>query len=76
MIDPATSWFQMRQIPDKREDTISNIVEQAWLTRYPWPTQIIFDRGSELMAEFSTMVQKPMVLKRNQSQPETLRPMP
>jgi len=64
MIDPATSWFEMRQIPDKRADTISNIVEQAWLTRYPWPTQIIFDRGSEFMAEFSTMVQKDYGIKK------------
>ena len=32
---------------------IANIVEQAWFTRYPWPTQIIFDRGSEFMAKFA-----------------------
>lgn len=53
MIDPATGWFEMREIPNKRADEIANIVEQAWFTRYPWPTQIIFDRGSEFMAEFA-----------------------
>ena len=63
MIDPATGWFEMKQIPDKRADTIANIVEQTWFSRYPWPTQIIFDRGKEFMAEFSTMVQEDYGLK-------------
>ena len=53
MIDPATGWFKMRQIPNKRADEIVNIVEQTWFTRYPWPTQIVFDRGTEFMAEFA-----------------------
>ena len=48
-------WFKMREIPNKRADEIANIVEQTWFTRYPWPTKIIFDRGSEFMAEFSMM---------------------
>ena len=37
MIDPATGWFEISQIPDKRSDTIANIVEQEWLARYPDP---------------------------------------
>ena len=53
MIDPATGWFEMKEIPNKRADEIANIVEQTWFTRYPWPNQIIFDRGSEFMAEFA-----------------------
>ena len=64
MIDPATGWFEMRTIPDKRADTIANLVEQTWLTRYPWPTQIIFDRGSEFMAEFAQMVTEDYGIKR------------
>ncbi len=56
MIDPATGWFEMREIPRKSADVIANIVEQTWFTRYPWPTQIIFDRGREFMAEFKKMV--------------------
>jgi len=56
MIDPATGWFEMKEIPNKRADVIANIVEQTWLTRYPWPTQMIFDRGSEFMAEFAKMI--------------------
>jgi hypothetical protein len=37
-------------------DTVSNMPEQAWLTRYPWPTQMIFDRGSKFKAELSQMI--------------------
>ena len=57
MIDPATGWFEMKQIPDKEATTIANIVETTWLTRYPWPTIINYDRGTEFMAEFTKMVQ-------------------
>lgn len=58
MIDPATGWFEMKEVPNKRADVIANIVEQTWLTRYPWPTQIVFDRGTEFMAEFAKMVKE------------------
>jgi hypothetical protein len=45
MTDPATSWFEMKEIKTKAADTVSNMLEQAWLTRYPWSTQTRFDRG-------------------------------
>ena len=64
MIDPATSWFELRTIPTKRADVIANIVEQTWLSRYPWPTQIVFDRGTEFMAEFAEMVVADYGIKR------------
>ena len=35
IINPATSWFEMRQIDNKLAITISNLVEQTWLCRYP-----------------------------------------
>ena len=35
MIDPATGWFKMREIKTKSADTVANVLEQAWLTRYP-----------------------------------------
>ena len=56
MIDPATSWFEMCEIMTKSADVVANFLEQAWLTRYPWPTQMIFDRGSELKADVARMV--------------------
>ncbi len=32
MIDPATGWFEMKEIPNKEAFTIASIVEQTWLT--------------------------------------------
>jgi RNase H-like domain found in reverse transcriptase/Integrase zinc binding domain len=43
MIGPATGWVEMQEIPNKEAFTIANFVKQTWLTRYPWPNQIIFD---------------------------------
>ena len=58
MIDPATGWFEMVEIPNKQADTISNILEQTWMCRYPWPQKVICDRGSEFMAEVKQMLQE------------------
>ena len=58
MIDPATGWFEIASITTKRADIISNIIEQTWFTRYPWPSQVILDRGTEFMAEFTTMLEE------------------
>ena len=58
MIDPATSWFEMKQITDKTAITVANIVEQNWLSRYPWPQEITYDRGTEFMKEFAEMVKE------------------
>ena len=57
MIDPATGWFEIKDIKTKRADVIANVVEKTWLTRYPWPTQVVFDRGTEFMSEFSSMLE-------------------
>jgi hypothetical protein len=51
MIDPATGWFEIAEIPTKKADDVVNILEFSWLTRYPWPTEIIMDRGKEFAAE-------------------------
>ena len=51
MIDPATGWFEIVQVDEKTADEIANRLEFAWLTRYPWPTEIVMDRGKEFMAE-------------------------
>ena len=58
MIDPATGWIEMVPIETKRADVIANLCEQRWLTRYPRPDQVIYDRGTEFMAEFSTMLER------------------
>ena len=40
MIDPATGWIEIRIVPSARADLVSNIVELAWLTRYPLPSRV------------------------------------
>eukprot|EP00957_Ditylum_brightwellii_P163375 12439110-Ditylum_brightwellii.AAC.1 len=56
MIDPATGWFDITEIKTKRADTVSNVVETTWITRYPYPTQVVLDRVTEFMAEFTEMI--------------------
>ena len=59
MIDPATGWFEIHQYDDKRSVTVANIAEQEWFSRYPWPTQVTFDRGSEFIgADFQKMIKE------------------
>ena len=56
MIDPATGWFEIAQIKTKRADIVANVLEQYWFNRYPWPTEVVLDRGSEFMAEVKDMI--------------------
>ena len=42
MIDPATGWFEMAQIPNKTAAEIADITEKTWFTRYLLPQQIVF----------------------------------
>ena len=65
MIDPASGWFEIHQYDDKKSITIANIVEQEWFSRYPWPTHVIFDRGSEFIGnEFQQMLINDYGIKR------------
>jgi len=56
MIDPATGWFEIAEVPSKGADEVSNLLEMTWLTRYPWPTQVVMDRGREFAAEVRDML--------------------
>jgi hypothetical protein len=51
MKDPATGWFEIHEYDDKRSITVANITEQEWFSRYPWPTQVTYDRGSEFIGK-------------------------
>ena len=64
MIDPAIGWFEIAEIPNKVSHTVAEIVEQVWLSRYPWPTQIVLDRGSEFMQDFTRMVKEDYGIKK------------
>ena len=56
MIDPATSWIEIRSVPEARVDLVANQVELAWLTTYPLPNKIIIDRGKDILADIKTMM--------------------
>ena len=58
MIDPATNWFEMKQLKEKSAITIANIVEQTWLSRYPKPNIINYDHGTEFMTEFAKIFEE------------------
>eukprot|EP00957_Ditylum_brightwellii_P051681 3918741-Ditylum_brightwellii.AAC.1 len=56
MIDSSTGWFEITQIKTKRKDVVSNVMEATWLARYPYPTQVVLDKGTEFMAKFTKMI--------------------
>jgi transposase InsO family protein len=55
MIDPATGWFEIKDIPNKEAGTVMDTFHNTWLCRYPRPTHIGFDNGSEFKAQFKDM---------------------
>eukprot|EP00957_Ditylum_brightwellii_P129253 9859868-Ditylum_brightwellii.AAC.1 len=56
MIDQTTGWFEITEIKTKRADVVSNAVETTWLTSYPYPTQVVLDRGIECMAALTEKI--------------------
>ena len=49
MIDPATRWFEVAEIPSKESITVAEQVDKYWLCPYPSPTKVIYDCGSEFI---------------------------
>jgi len=65
MIDPASGWLEIHQYDDKKSITVANIAEQEWFSRYPWPTQVTFDRGNEFIGkDFREMLVNDYGIKR------------
>ena len=68
MIDPATGWFEIVEVPnyfpneksqekiDKTSARISQLFNQTWLSRYPRPKEVIFDNGSEFKKDFEILL--------------------
>ena len=54
----------MAQIPNKTAAEIADITKKTWFTRYLLPQRIVFDRGTEFMAEFAKMCHNDYVLNR------------
>ena len=53
MVDPATGWFEIVEIPDKRAVTTATLFDRTWLSRYPRPLKVIFDNGNEFLGQES-----------------------
>ena len=51
-IDPAPGWFEIAEIDTKDSASISQKLDQVWLSRYPRPRTIVFDNGSEFKKDF------------------------
>ena len=45
MKDPVTGWSKIMQYNNKREISIVNLVGTKWLSKYPRPMEITYDKG-------------------------------
>jgi transposase InsO family protein len=55
MIDPATGWFEVKDVPDYSAMSTQAAFDEVWLSRYPRPEIIGFDGGSEFKHVFEEM---------------------
>eukprot|EP00957_Ditylum_brightwellii_P168308 12812184-Ditylum_brightwellii.AAC.1 len=56
MIDPARSWFEIKEAMTRSSNVVANIVKQMWLTRYPWPQKVILDRSTKFTKYFIMLI--------------------
>jgi hypothetical protein len=68
MIDPSTSWFEVKDVKDKSAKESMNIFNDVWLSRYPRPEYIGFDNGEKCKKIFEEIVNS-YVIKKNNSTP-------
>ena len=52
MIDPATGWFEMCEIPDKSAHTVMNVFDKECLCHCPCLKHVGMDGGAEFLADF------------------------
>jgi hypothetical protein len=64
MIDPAKGWLETKEVTNKKTYTPANLVEQTWLTCYPIPQILTYDRGTEFKAEFAKKIENDNSIKR------------
>ena len=55
MIDPATGWFEVKDVASTKAKDVMAAFDDTWLCRYPRPQYLGFDGGSEFKAEFEQM---------------------
>ena len=73
-LDPVTGWFEIAEVPqylvkdinteefresiDKSSARISQLFNNVWLSRYPRPSKVIFDNGSEFKKDFVPLLKE------------------
>ena len=55
MIDPATGWFEVKDIKNPSADECTTASDNEWLTCYPHPEYIGSDNGSEYKSVFKKL---------------------
>jgi transposase InsO family protein len=55
MIDPATGWFEIKELKKPSAEACMEAFDDAWLARYPRPQYIGFDQGNEYKSVFAEM---------------------
>ena len=58
MIDACTSLVEIKRTLSTTAAEVTAAVENNWLVRYPKPTKIVTDQGTEFSTEFSSMCNK------------------
>ena len=56
MIDPVTNLLEIVPYRSKSAHHISRLFENTWLSRYPRPMRVVFDRGAEFKGPFMNML--------------------
>ena len=49
VIDTVKVWFEKEQYEDKRVISIAKLVETTWMSRYPRPIEIAYDKAKEFI---------------------------
>lgn len=57
MIDPATGWFEIKDVSSATADDCMKAFDDVWLARYPRPQYLGYDNGNEYKAEFDKLRQ-------------------
>ena len=55
-IDIATRWPEIHAYEEKTSETISLLFDREWLNRYPRPSTVIYDNGTEFTSEWTELL--------------------
>jgi hypothetical protein len=65
MIDPSTSWFEIKDVKHKSAKESMNTFDEVWLSRYPIPEYSRFDDGREYKNVLEELVNNYVIKNKN-----------